>query len=143
MDRDSICTKCGHKIVCHLSDMYIHDCSNFIDEKLKLKIQSGGHGRWVDKWAGKYDNPWYICSVCSQPALLEDYKDELGTTHQRQKLSDYCPHCGVIMNSKRDIRCYTCNWFDADKSYCKNPIYRGTRLISDVCNRWEQRCCDG
>ena len=30
MQNRSICTDCGHRIVCHLSDMYIHDCSNYM-----------------------------------------------------------------------------------------------------------------
>ena len=61
-------------------------------------VQKIRHGKWIDKWNGKYANPTYICSICKESATLENYIDELFTTHQRQKLSSYCPSCGAKMD---------------------------------------------
>ena len=47
------------------------------------------HGKWVDKWGGKYANQSYRCSVCGEHAF-EDGK--------RWYLSDYCPNCGAKMD---------------------------------------------
>ena len=49
------------------------------------------HARWVDRYGGKYINSLYECSLCEGEAL---YGDECLT----QKLSDFCPHCGAMMD---------------------------------------------
>ena len=69
-----------------------------LDKAPTEDVQKIRHGKWIDKWNGNYANPTYICSICKESATLENYIDELFTTHQRQKLSSYCPSCGAKMD---------------------------------------------
>lgn len=55
------------------------------------------HGRWEDRYGGRYANPVYDCSVCKNAALGKLKRDELGTTRFVQELSAMCPHCGTEM----------------------------------------------
>ena len=61
------------------------------------------HGRWVDRYGGKYANPVYDCSECKRKALYKPETDELGTERFVQELSDVCPNCGVKMVEKEAI----------------------------------------
>lgn len=60
------------------------------------------HGRWVDRYGGKYDNPVYDCSECKNAALGKLKRDELGTDRFVQELSGVCPHCGTRMDGDHD-----------------------------------------
>ena len=56
------------------------------------------HGRWVDRYGGKYANPVYDCSECKKSALYRNDMDLLGNWKSVQYLSDYCPNCGAKMD---------------------------------------------
>lgn len=56
------------------------------------------HGRWVDRYGGKYVNPVYDCSECKKSALFRNDMDLLGNWKSVQYLSDYCPNCGARMD---------------------------------------------
>ena len=58
------------------------------------------HAHWEDMWGGKYANPRYQCSACKEKALWKNEQDELLSWHEVQALTDYCPHCGAIMDEK-------------------------------------------
>ena len=64
------------------------------------------HGRWVDRYGGKYANPLYECSACKNTIVPTTvYKievDVLGHEHIVQALTDYCPNCGADMRGKED-----------------------------------------
>lgn len=55
------------------------------------------HGRWVDRYGGKYANPLYDCSECKESALYEYRVNNLGGYYTVQALSAHCPHCGAKM----------------------------------------------
>lgn len=50
------------------------------------------HGRWIVK------NEEAICSVCSCEALVDPKM--IGKDFAIEELSDFCPHCGAIMDLK-------------------------------------------
>ena len=56
------------------------------------------HGKWIDKFNGRFVNPTYRCSVCDGIALDEEFKNELDQIKSRQALTAYCPHCGAKMD---------------------------------------------
>ena len=56
------------------------------------------HGRWVDRYGGKYANPAYDCSECKKSALFRNDMDLLGNWKSVQYLSPYCPNCGAKMD---------------------------------------------
>ena len=45
------------------------------------------HGKWIKKEEGQYS--WYECSYCGKEPLCNRFGVAV--------LSDYCPHCGAIM----------------------------------------------
>ena len=52
------------------------------------------HGEWMsvpETW-GAFDIRYY-CSECGKDAIINN--------NERYVLSDYCPHCGAIMDNKR------------------------------------------
>ena len=52
------------------------------------------HGEWIsvpETW-GAFDIRYY-CSECGKDAIINN--------NERYVLSDYCPHCGAIMDNKR------------------------------------------
>lgn len=55
------------------------------------------HGRWVDRYGGKYANPLYECSECKEAALKKDELSVLDNWITVQVLSAYCPNCGKKM----------------------------------------------
>ena len=56
------------------------------------------HGRWVDRYGGKYANPVYECSECKGKALYKIEIDVLGKEWVVQALSATCPNCGARMD---------------------------------------------
>ena len=58
------------------------------------------HGRWVDRYGGKYANPLYECSECKEAALYGHRMDSLGRYYTVQVLSTRCPNCGAKMDLK-------------------------------------------
>ena len=56
------------------------------------------HGRWVDRYGGKYANPLYECSRCYEKARYRVRVNELGNEYFVQALTDYCPNCGAKMD---------------------------------------------
>lgn len=60
------------------------------------------HGRWVDRWGGKYANPHYECSVCKKSALYVCKRDVLDNWLWLQDLTDYCPNCGAKMKGENE-----------------------------------------
>lgn len=52
------------------------------------------YGEWIgvpEIW-GSFDSRYY-CSKCGNDAIIN--------SHERYVLSDFCPHCGAIMDNKR------------------------------------------
>ena len=60
------------------------------------------HGRWVDRYNGKYANPLYECSECKGTARYQQNYDVLDNGLWLQDLSDYCPNCGAKMDGGTD-----------------------------------------
>ena len=60
------------------------------------------HGRWVDRYDGKYANPLYECSECKEKALYKYEVDVLDNGHFVQALSNACPHCRAKMDGGGD-----------------------------------------
>ena len=62
------------------------------------------HGRWIDRYGGKYANPLYECSACKNSiiptAVYKIEVDELGHEHIVQALTNYCPNCGAKMDKE-------------------------------------------
>ena len=56
------------------------------------------HGRWVDRYGGKYANPLYECSECKKKAPYKFEDDSLHIGLWLQDLTDYCPNCGAKMD---------------------------------------------
>ena len=59
------------------------------------------HGRWVDRYGGKYANPVYDCSVCGKTAPRRNTMDVLGNWRTEQFFANYCPNCGAKMDGER------------------------------------------
>lgn len=60
------------------------------------------HGRWVDRYGGKYANPLCECSECKEKALYKYEVDVLDNGHFVQALSNACPHCRAKMDGGTD-----------------------------------------
>ena len=56
------------------------------------------HGRWIDRYGGKYAIPAYDCSECKKSAPLMHDMDMLGNWKARQFFANYCPNCGAKMD---------------------------------------------
>ena len=54
-------------------------------------------GRWVDRYNNKFGNHLYVCSECGEEAGRESGENALGQEITRQKLTPFCPNCGVRM----------------------------------------------
>lgn len=61
----------------------------------KGKQDAVKHGRWVDRYGGKYANKCFDCSECKGTALYKPKEDELGHWRFVQALTDNCPNCGA------------------------------------------------
>ena len=97
------CEECLHYEACVLNEAYWvkHNagqaCHAFKDKSQYVEQK---HGRWVDVYGGKYDNPRYACSECQEKALYTFEVDSLGHEIAVQELSDHCPECGVKMDGE-------------------------------------------
>lgn len=60
------------------------------------------HGRWIDRYGGRYENALHECSECRTCALYKSERDVLGSVRLVQELSEYCPHCGARMDGGAD-----------------------------------------
>lgn len=67
---------------------------------LPWEVDRVRHGRWVDRYGGKYANHLYECSECKGKALYNIEVDVLGKENLVQALSAVCPHCGARMDKK-------------------------------------------
>lgn len=83
--------------------MYTEEIVAVIAEQTTIEATPVVHGRWVDRYGGKYANPVYDCSECKRKALYKPETDELGTERFVQELSDVCPNCGAKMVEKEAI----------------------------------------
>ena len=88
------------------SPMYTADQNKHINIGLKIALRAirkapaadvdeVKHGRWVDRFNGKYANPLYECSECNGLALYTIVTDSEGWI---QALSNVCPHCRAKMD---------------------------------------------
>lgn len=59
------------------------------------------HGKWRDRYGGKYANGLYVCSLCEEVAPEGTVYDELDRPLRQQVLSPYCPNCGAKMGVER------------------------------------------
>lgn len=71
-------------------------------EKPAIEAEYVKHGRWVDRYGGKYVNPKYECSECRKEAPYRPKLDDLFNWYHEQDLSDYCPNCGAKMDGGAD-----------------------------------------
>ena len=71
---------------------------DLVDSMPTIDAEPVRHGRWVDRYGNKYDNPLYECSECKGKARYRFTRDELGREIAEQALDDYCPHCGAKMD---------------------------------------------
>ncbi len=60
------------------------------------------HGRWIDRYSGKYANPLYDCSECKNRAPYKFEDDSLHIGLWLQDLTDYCPNCGAYMRKENE-----------------------------------------
>lgn len=82
------------RIDCHGTNkfgMLDEDIRAFIKKQPAADVVEVKHGKWVDKWGGRYVNQCYRCSVCGDHALGND---------KRWFLTDYCPNCGAKMDGE-------------------------------------------
>lgn len=91
MERFRIVAQSGGPVVYHVSDI----CATIEDEAAEEPVDAAPvvHGRWVDRYCGRYDNPLYECSECKEKATYTALYDQV--------LSDYCPNCGAKMDGER------------------------------------------
>lgn len=90
------------------SDMPKHELDVLIATRKRLKAMPTVdavevvHGRWVDRYGGKYANPLYECSECKKKAPYKFEDDSLHIGLWLQDLTDYCPNCGAKMDGGVD-----------------------------------------
>lgn len=75
---------------------------NAVKELPAADVEHVRHGRWVDRYGGKYSNPLYECSECKEIALYKQKKDCLGNDCFEQELSAACPRCRAKMDGGAD-----------------------------------------
>ena len=71
---------------------------DLIADQPTIEAEPVKHGRWVDRYGGKYANPLYECSECKKKPLYRHKVDDLGNEYFIPELSDFCPHCGAKMD---------------------------------------------
>ena len=94
------------------------------------------HGRW-----GEYDGAdagFHYCSECKGQAFNYEENGEV-----IEVLSEWCPHCGALMDGKgsdHDNTCDTCQWWD-DGVCCNgdSPNRADFTDPEDCCECWEGR----
>ena len=72
--------------------------SNEVKIPFSKEVAEVVHGRWEDKWGGKYANPHYVCSNCKKSAPYKCDYNVIATGLWTQDLTDYCPNCGAKMD---------------------------------------------
>ena len=72
--------------------------NGFADGYRKGLQEKVKHAQWEDVYGGRYANPRFQCSACKEFALRKSERDWLGTWHEGQALTDFCPHCGAKMD---------------------------------------------
>ena len=80
---------------------YVYDTNavlDSIDSQPTVDAVEVVHGRWVDRYDGKYFNKAYDCSVCNKSAPFRNDMDSLGNWSTVQYLTNYCPNCGAKMD---------------------------------------------
>lgn len=73
---------------------YMNATINYIKELPSADVVPAKYGEWIstpEMW-GEFDVRYY-CSKCGKSAIINN--------SERYVLSDYCPHCGAIMDNKR------------------------------------------
>lgn len=96
IDADTLYDKVEQKY--KASSGNVHSCHrDFLDmicDSKTVESEAGSdavrNAQWVDRYGGKYINSLYECSLCEGEALC-------GGECLTQKLSDFCPHCGAMM----------------------------------------------
>lgn len=82
-------------------DFYTYEASQ-LEDYLKrfptIEAEPVRHGRWIDRYGGKYANHLYECSECKGTALYKYEVDVLDNGHFVQALSAACPHCRAKMD---------------------------------------------
>lgn len=73
---------------------------NYVDTDDIVEYAEQKHGRWVDRYGGKYANQLYECSECKEKALYKVSVSTLFNEFIVQELSDYCPNCGAKMDKE-------------------------------------------
>lgn len=101
---NSLCSRCFHSYVCeqfneHRDSTAEYTCCHFYNDHFvdAADVKPVKHGRWVDRYGGKYANPLYECSECKEAALKKTNLTALDNWITAQVLSAYCPHCGADM----------------------------------------------
>ena len=84
------------------NDQTVHDIFNafrrIIRRHAAFRTVEVVHGRWVDRYGGKYANPVYDCSECRKTAPRRNTIDTLGNWQTEQYFANYCPNCGAKMD---------------------------------------------
>lgn len=92
---ESICKTCAHNKVCrYMDNQPCIECSQYAAPER--------HGRWIDRYGGKYANRLYVCSECKGKALYKVILDVLDKECIVQVLSATCPHCGAKMDKEAE-----------------------------------------
>lgn len=78
------------------------EVDQYITETPAADVVEVVHGRWGDRYGGKYANPLYECSECKGTARYQQNYDVLDNGLWLQDLTDYCPHCGAKMDGGAD-----------------------------------------
>ena len=85
----------GHE---YLDEDTLLTATNILDSQPTIEAEPVRHGRWIDRYGGKYANHLYECSECKGKALYNIEVDVLGHENLVQKLSAACPHCRAKMD---------------------------------------------
>lgn len=75
-------------------DQVASSIASDLEDVKPADVAPAKYGEWIstpEMW-GAFDIRYY-CSKCGKDAIINN--------SERYVLSDYCPHCGAIMNNKR------------------------------------------
>ena len=89
----------GTTRVLHPVPMTTREIIDLIADQPTIEAEPVKHGRWVDRFDGKYANPLYECSECKRLALYTIETDSEGWI---QALSNACPHCCAKMTKENE-----------------------------------------
>lgn len=83
----------GHPTAVALHNAMVEYALDLIKEAPAVEAEPVRHGRWNS--ITNCSNAGVYCSVCGKKVWKEDY----AWCNRKNKLrSDYCPHCGAIMD---------------------------------------------